>query len=295
MSATAIDADAALGPLLLPDTLDLAAAESFLELMRHRVNDEGPLQIDAAAVESITLPCIQIIFAALNSRDAVTIRNPSEEFINAFEDLGIAWMRFLEIAPEAQSEGQEDDRPEQQADPQVDPPAEPQAEQQTKPQQADLQSVEEAAGPIAPPAGDAVPSQPELKKVELEEISEGPMAKRILTIDDSKTMRDMLMLTLAEAGFDVLQAVDGQDGLDVLVNERVDVVITDINMPRMDGYEVIRQLRKNPAFKSTPILVLTTESETEKKNLARQAGATGWMVKPFDPDRLVETVRKVSP
>ena len=294
MSATAIDAATAAGPLLLPDTLDLAAAESFLELVRHRVNDEAPLQIDAAAVETITLPCIQIIFAALNSRDAITIRNPSEEFINAFEDLGIAWMRFLEIAPEAQSEGQEDDRPEQQAEPQAELPAEPQAEQQAEPPQADLQSVEVAA-PVAPPAGDAEPAQPELRRVELEEISEGPMAKRILTIDDSKTMRDMLMLTLAEAGFDVLQAVDGQDGLDVLVNERVDVVITDINMPRMDGYEVIRQLRKNPAFKSTPILVLTTESETEKKNLARQAGATGWMVKPFDPDRLVETVRKVSP
>ena len=70
------------------------------------------------------------------------------------------------------------------------------------------------------------------------------MAKRILTIDDSKTMRDMLMLTLADAGFDVLQAVDGQDGLDVLGDDRVDVIITDINMPRMDGYEVIRQLRK---------------------------------------------------
>ena len=73
------------------------------------------------------------------------------------------------------------------------------------------------------------------------------------------------------------------------------MVITDINMPRMDGYEVIRALRQNPAYKSTPILVLTTESETDKKNLARDAGATGWMVKPFDPDRLVETVRKVSP
>ena len=121
------------------------------------------------------------------------------------------------------------------------------------------------------------------------------MSKRILTIDDSKTMRDMLMLTLAEAGFDVLQAVDGQDGLDVLVNERVDVVITDINMPRMDGYEVIRQLRSNPSHKTTPILVLTTESEADKRNLAREAGATGWMVKPFDPDRLVETVRKVAP
>jgi two-component system chemotaxis response regulator CheY len=116
-----------------------------------------------------------------------------------------------------------------------------------------------------------------------------------LTIDDSKTMRDMLMVTLADAGFDVLQAVDGQDGLDVLGKERVDVIITDINMPKMDGYEVIRQLRGNPDHKSTPILVLTTESELSKKNLAREVGATGWMVKPFDPDRLVATIRKVAP
>ena len=121
------------------------------------------------------------------------------------------------------------------------------------------------------------------------------MMKRILTIDDSKTMRDMLMLTLADAGFDVLQAVDGQDGLDVLGKERVDVVITDINMPRMDGYEVIRQMRSSSEFKTVPILVLTTESEAQKKNLAREAGATGWMVKPFDPDRLIATVRKVAP
>lgn len=121
------------------------------------------------------------------------------------------------------------------------------------------------------------------------------MAKRILTIDDSKTIRDMLLLTLNEAGFEVLQAVDGRDGLDVLDRERVDVVITDINMPRMDGYEVIRQMRKNASHKSTPILVLTTESEAAKRNMARDAGATGWMVKPFDPDRLVATVNKVAP
>jgi two-component system chemotaxis response regulator CheY len=121
------------------------------------------------------------------------------------------------------------------------------------------------------------------------------MSKRILTIDDSKTMRDMLMLTLADAGFDVLQAVDGEDGLDVLCKERVDVVITDINMPKMDGYGVIRHMRDKPEHKSTPILVLTTESELEKKNRAREAGATGWMVKPFDPDRLIATIRKVSP
>jgi two-component system chemotaxis response regulator CheY len=122
---------------------------------------------------------------------------------------------------------------------------------------------------------------------------EQPMTKRVLTIDDSKTIRDMLMLTLADAGFEVLQAVDGQDGLDVLSKQPVDVVITDINMPRMDGYEVIRQMRRNSAHKTIPILVLTTESETDKKNLAREAGATGWMVKPFDPDRLIATINKV--
>jgi two-component system chemotaxis response regulator CheY len=119
------------------------------------------------------------------------------------------------------------------------------------------------------------------------------MTKRVLTIDESKTIRDMLMLTLADAGFEVLQAVDGQDGLDVLSKQPVDVVITDINMPRMDGYEVIRQMRRNSAHKTIPILVLTTESETDKKNLAREAGATGWMVKPFDPDRLIATINKV--
>ena len=124
---------------------------------------------------------------------------------------------------------------------------------------------------------------------------EPPMTKRILTIDDSKTIRDMLMLTLADAGFEVLQAVDGQDGLDVLGKEQVDVVITDINMPRMDGYEVIRQMRSNDAHKTTPILVLTTESESDKRDIARFAGATGWMVKPFDPDRLIATINKVAP
>jgi two-component system chemotaxis response regulator CheY len=117
---------------------------------------------------------------------------------------------------------------------------------------------------------------------------------RILTIDDSKTMRDMLMLTLVDAGFDVIQAVDGKDGIDMLERENVDVVITDINMPRMDGYEVVRQLRARPEHKTTPILVLTTESEAEKKNIARAAGATGWLVKPFDPERLIATVRKVA-
>jgi two-component system chemotaxis response regulator CheY len=117
--------------------------------------------------------------------------------------------------------------------------------------------------------------------------------RRILVIDDSKTMRDMLMLTLRDAGYDVLQAVDGEDGVNRFREARVDAVITDINMPRMDGYGVIRHLRGDPANAALPILVLSTESEADKRDLARDAGATGWMVKPFDPERLVETIRKV--
>jgi two-component system, chemotaxis family, chemotaxis protein CheY len=119
--------------------------------------------------------------------------------------------------------------------------------------------------------------------------------KRILTIDDSKTMRDMLLLTLNGAGFEVLQAVDGLDGLEVLKRERVDVIITDINMPRMNGYEVIEQVRAIPAHKNLPILVLTTESDQDNKVRARDAGANGWIVKPFDPQRLADVIYQVSP
>jgi len=121
------------------------------------------------------------------------------------------------------------------------------------------------------------------------------MTKRIMTIDDSKTMRDMLMLTLANAAFEVFQAVDGQAGVDALRGQEVDLVITDINMPKMDGYEVIRELRSRPEHKKTPILVLTTEAEGSKRTIARDLGATGWLVKPFDPERLIETVHKVCP
>ena len=251
-------------PMRLPKILDLAAAEGFLASMRQRLSDERPHCIDASAVEVLTLPCIQIILAAKESQGNISIENPSIAFAVAFEDLGVNWAWDL-------GRGRE------------------QAQEQT--QEQCHNPVEE----IPRQAVDDSGMQNLSNDTELHQINESPMSKRILTIDDSKTMRDMLMLTLAEAGFDVLQAVDGQDGLDVLVKEQVDVIITDINMPRMDGYEVIRQLRRNPSHKSTPILVLTTESEAEKKNLAREAGATGWMVKPFDPDRLVATVRKVAP
>ena len=154
------------------------------------------------------------------------------------------------------------------------------------------EGMRELPEPVVAAAGEAqaVAEPPVMDVIEESAASVGNI--RILTIDDSKTMRDMLMLTLADAGFDVIQAVDGKEGVDLLERENVDVVITDINMPRMDGYEVVRQLRARPEHKTTPILVLTTESEAEKKNIAREAGATGWLVKPFDPERL--TVRKVA-
>jgi two-component system chemotaxis response regulator CheY len=119
-------------------------------------------------------------------------------------------------------------------------------------------------------------------------------AKRILTIDDSKTMRDMLMLTLSSSGFEVLQAVDGLDGLDVLGRETVDVVITDINMPKLDGYGVIQHMRERAEYDDLPILVLTTESDNEKKERARKLGATGFIIKPFNPTGLVDVLRKVA-
>ncbi len=241
-------------PLTLPAILDLAAAEDFLASMIARAAEQTPLYLDAAAVETLTLPCVQIMLAAARDHGRIAVVNPSPAFTDALAHLGIDLAQdfdFVEVQGRAQDE--------------------PDSE------------IEVRTPDVGVPQDD------------VRQTGECTMSKRILTIDDSKTMRDMLMLTLAEAGFDVLQAVDGQDGIDVLGDEQVDVVITDINMPRMDGYEVIRHLRRHPAHKSTPILVLTTESEMEKKDLAREAGATGWMVKPFDPDKLVATVRKVAP
>ena len=120
------------------------------------------------------------------------------------------------------------------------------------------------------------------------------MSKTVLTVDDSRTMRDMLMLALKDAGYRVVQAEDGVHGLEVLQAESPDIVITDINMPRLDGFGVIEGVRANPDHRATPILVLTTESDAAKKERARAAGATGWIVKPFNPVKLVEAVRRVA-
>lgn len=121
------------------------------------------------------------------------------------------------------------------------------------------------------------------------------MTKRILTVDDSKTIRDMLAFTLGQAGYDVVSAVNGQEGLDAMAQGPMDVVITDINMPVMDGITFIREVRKDPGNKALPILVLTTEGSGEMKNRGREAGATGWIIKPFDPAKLLAVIQKVSP
>jgi two-component system, chemotaxis family, chemotaxis protein CheY len=119
------------------------------------------------------------------------------------------------------------------------------------------------------------------------------MKKKVLAVDDSKTMRDMVSFTLKSVGFDVIEAEDGKDALNKLGSANVDVVITDLNMPHMDGFELIRNLRAQSTTKFTPILMLTTEGDDAKKAEGKNAGATGWIVKPFNPEKLVQVVNKV--
>lgn len=119
------------------------------------------------------------------------------------------------------------------------------------------------------------------------------MAKTILAVDDSASIRQMVSFTLRQAGYEVIEATDGQDALAKAASHDVSLVLADINMPRMDGFTLVRSLRALPRYRNAPILVLTTESSDAMKAEGRAAGATGWMVKPFDPRRLVEVVGKV--
>jgi two-component system chemotaxis response regulator CheY len=242
----------------LPATLDFGAAEAFLKTLRQTAQAAPKLRLDAADVDTLTLPCVQIIMAALAGPVEVTIQRPSQAFLEAFADFG------LDVSAHCV------------ADDPIDMDAAP-------------EEIAEEIG-IAPDV-----SEPQTAEAEALAAETATMSKRILTIDDSKTIRDMLRLTLLDAGFEVHQAVDGQEGVGILDKETFDVVITDINMPKMDGYGVIRHMRSMPVHDKTPILVLTTESEGSKRNIARDAGATGWLVKPFDPDALVATIYKVAP
>lgn len=119
------------------------------------------------------------------------------------------------------------------------------------------------------------------------------MSKVIMTVDDSTSVRQMVAFTLKQAGYGVIEAVDGQDAADKLINTTVDMLITDLNMPKMDGIQLIRHVRSQPKTKFIPIVMLTTESQDSKKQEGKLAGATGWIVKPFKPEQLIAVVQKL--
>ena len=121
------------------------------------------------------------------------------------------------------------------------------------------------------------------------------MSKKILTVDDSASIRQMVTFTLKQAGYEVVEAEDGVQGLSKAQAETPHLIITDLNMPNMNGIEMIRGIRQQPQHKFTPILMLTTESDDSKKAEGKQAGATGWIVKPFNPEQLIKVIQKVMP
>ena len=118
------------------------------------------------------------------------------------------------------------------------------------------------------------------------------MAKTILIVDDSASMRQLVTFALKDAGYDVIAAVDGKDALGKLNGTKVDIVVTDLNMPNMDGITLIKQLRSSATNKFTPVVMLTTESQESRKQEGRTAGASGWIVKPFTPEKLIEVIKK---
>jgi len=117
--------------------------------------------------------------------------------------------------------------------------------------------------------------------------------KQVLTVDDSASVRQMVSFTLRNAGYGVTEAVDGREGLEKARAQKFDLIITDLNMPNVDGIGMIAGARQLPGYGFTPILMLTTESQPEKKDAGRKAGATGWIVKPFQAEQLVAVVQKV--
>lgn len=119
------------------------------------------------------------------------------------------------------------------------------------------------------------------------------MSKTVLVVDDSTSMRQMVSFTLKESGFEVIEGSNGQEALSQAQGKPLNLVITDLNMPVMDGMTLIRQLRAKPEYKFTPILMLTTESQDARKQEGKAAGATGWIVKPFNPEQLLQVVAKV--
>ncbi len=121
------------------------------------------------------------------------------------------------------------------------------------------------------------------------------MKKTVITIDDSRSIRELVKLALEPSGYNVLTADDGTTGFQACQKQRVDLILTDLNMPRMDGISFITKIRQDTRYRFTPIVMLTTESQNEKKMAGKKAGATGWIVKPFDPPKLQDIARKLCP
>ncbi|AFL72377.1 response regulator [Thiocystis violascens] len=119
------------------------------------------------------------------------------------------------------------------------------------------------------------------------------MAKTIMVVDDSASLRNVVGIALKGAGYDVIEAADGKDALAKLTGQKVHLIVSDVNMPNMDGITLVQELKKLPNYKFTPIMMLTTESQPEKKQAARDAGAKAWLVKPFQPPMLLEAVAKL--
>ena len=119
------------------------------------------------------------------------------------------------------------------------------------------------------------------------------MSKTIMTVDDSASVRQVVNFTLKDAGYDVIEAVDGKDALSKMTDIPIHMVITDLNMPNIDGIGLIREIRAKPSYKFIPIIMLTTESTEMKKREGKAAGATGWIVKPFNPEELIAVIKKV--
>lgn len=119
------------------------------------------------------------------------------------------------------------------------------------------------------------------------------MSKKIMTVDDSSSIRQLVSFTLKQHGYEVVEAVNGAEALKKLKQEKIDMLITDINMPEIDGISLIKMVRDDPSYRFIPIIILTTGSQTGKKEAAKAAGATGWIIKPFRPDQLVSAIKKV--
>jgi two-component system, chemotaxis family, chemotaxis protein CheY len=119
------------------------------------------------------------------------------------------------------------------------------------------------------------------------------MPKTIMTADDSSSVRQMVAFTLKQAGYDVVEAIDGQEALTKMTTQPIHMLITDLNMPRLDGIELVKKVRALPQYKFMPIILLTTESQEDKKQAGKAAGATGWIIKPFKPEQLLGVVKKV--